>query len=320
MAIVLWILNSKMKRNRRILIIKTGFSEFLDRGVSTTVSLGDVLFCTVILHLYKDDDVTWIVSNQARDLLVDNPYIDKLLVFDSFVFEKVLNKKYDIFINLEKDIGICAFLKNVQAKKKYGFYFNEKKYDIATYKDATRLLLSGQENHKNVNNNTAEILFKVVGKKWDGQGLLLSPKKRKKQIYDVGLNYAVGTKWPTKAWPMRYWKALEKSLKKDFSISWQKGHKNIHSYIQWIDSCKTIITSDSLGQMIGQALKKNVITLFGSTNHNRMDRLPHICVLPSKLKCRYRPCYLLTCKNKKFCMEAILPEDVETVVRRIMRK
>ncbi|MDD3374509.1 MAG: glycosyltransferase family 9 protein [Candidatus Omnitrophica bacterium] len=309
-----------MKKKRRVLIIKTGFSEFLDRGVSTTVSLGDVLFCTSVLHLYKDDDVTWVVSDQAKGLLENNPYINKLLVFDPFVLKSVLNKKYDVFINLEKDIGICAFLKDIQSKEKYGFYFDEKVYDIATYKDATRLLLSGQENHKNIINNTAEILYQVVGAKWDGQGLVLFPEKRKEPVYDVGLNYSVGVKWPTKSWSMGHWKMLEKLLKKDFSVSWQKGHKNIKSYIQWIDSCKVIVTSDSLGQMIGQALGKKVVTLFGPTNHQRMMGVPGIHVLPSRLKCRYRPCYMPFCRNKRFCMDVILPKNVEVICRRLLKK
>ena len=111
-----------MKKRKRVLIIKTGFSEFLDRGVSTTVSLGDVLFCTLLLHLYEGEHVTWVTSASAKSLLKNNPYINRLLVFGTSTFKSILHHKYDVFINLEKDIGICAFLKDVQAKKKYGFY------------------------------------------------------------------------------------------------------------------------------------------------------------------------------------------------------
>ena len=70
-----------MKLPRKVLIIKTGFSEFLDRGISTTVSLGDVLICTSLLHLYKKDEVTWVTDWQARQLLKDNPFIKNLLIF-----------------------------------------------------------------------------------------------------------------------------------------------------------------------------------------------------------------------------------------------
>ena len=74
---------------KKILIVKTGFSEFLDRGISTTVSLGDVLICTSILHLYKNDHVTWVTDWQARQLLQGNPYIKQLLIFGSQALESI---------------------------------------------------------------------------------------------------------------------------------------------------------------------------------------------------------------------------------------
>ena len=78
-----------MKTCRKILIIKTGFSEFLDRGISTTVSLGDVLICTSLLHLYKRDEVTWVTDWQARQLLANNPYIHHLLIYGSKTLENL---------------------------------------------------------------------------------------------------------------------------------------------------------------------------------------------------------------------------------------
>jgi heptosyltransferase-2 len=309
-----------IKRRKRILIIKTGFSEFLDRGVSTVVSLGDVLFCTMLLHLYKEDDVTWVTSAAAKNLLDGNPYIRRLVIFGGNALKEIMRERYDVFINLEKDIGICAFLKDIGAREKYGFYFNDSIHDISTYKDATRLLLLGQENHRHINSNSAEILYGVVGAKWNGQSVILPSKRKKKETYDVGFNYSVGTKWPTKAWPMKHWRELEKRLKSDFVVSWQKGHKNITQYVSWIDSCRVIVSPDSLGQIVAQALGKEVVNLFGPTNYKRMERIPGYHVLASPLKCPYRPCYLPICRYTKFCMEYIKPKDVELEIRRILTK
>ena len=301
---------------RQILIIKTGFSEFLDIGISTTVSLGDVLNCTAILHLYKNDHVTWITSWAARQLLENNPYIDQLLIFGPNTFKRIAETPFDVLINLEKDIGICSFLTQVKASKRYGFYFSEKKHDIFTHNPSTRYLLAGQENHKNINKTFLELLFEAVGHRWEKQGLVLSRKGKTKERFDVGFNYSVGTKWPTKAWPIDRWKKLEKLLKKNYSISWQKGHKNISQYCQWIDSCRVIVTSDSLGQVIGQAYNKKVITLFGPTNPERMRGIEDIQVIRSPLKCSFMPCYLPLCKNDKFCMDYIEPQEVAAACER----
>ncbi len=297
-------------KSRKVLIIKTGFSEFLDREISTTVSLGDVLTCTALLHLYKKDEVTWVTAWAARQLLRDNPHIAELLIFGPQALQKIAVNSYDILINLEKDIGICTFLRQVRAQKRYGFYFNEHVHDIATHNRATRYLLAGQENHKDIDKTFLEILFETVGEKWQGEGYVLTRRKQVPEKYDIGFNYAVGSKWPTKAWPGDKWEQLEKILQDKYTISWQQGHKNLLKYIEWIDRCRVIVTADSLGQAIAAALGKKVIVLYGPTNFRRMQGIDNLTVIPSDLACPFMPCYLPICKFDQFCMDHITPEKV----------
>ncbi|MBP6343422.1 MAG: hypothetical protein KA403_05780 [Candidatus Omnitrophica bacterium] len=301
------------KPSRKVLIIKTGYSEFLDRGISTTVSLGDVLICTSLLHVYARDHVTWVTSAQAKDLLKNNPMIHETIIFGSEALTRLEGQEFDILINLEKDIGISTSLRRIKAKKCFGFYFSDKTHNIETRKRSTRYLLAGQENHRDIDLNALEILYETVGKSWRGQGLVLGSKKKTKIKYDFGFNYSVGSKWPTKAWSMDYWKELEKLLEPRYSVSWQKGHSHLGTYIQWINSCRVIVTSDSLGQAIGSALGKKVITLYGPTNSQRMQKVPGVEVVPSTLKCNHLPCYLPFCKNDKFCMDYISPEKVVNI-------
>jgi heptosyltransferase-2 len=240
----------------------------------------------------------------------NNPYISRLLIFNTKVLQDLLPEKFDVLINLEKDIGICTLVNGIAAKKKFGFYFNDKSHQISTRKRSTRYLLSGQENQRDIPKNALELLYETVGKKWRGQGLVLSNGRRGKIKYDVGFNHSVGSKWPTKAWPMEHWKQLEILLQGKFSVSWQQGHKNLVKYIEWINSCRIIVTSDSLGQAIAQALGKKVITLYGPTNYLRMQGIPNLEVFPAKMDCPIMPCYLPYCTNKDFCMNYILPINV----------
>ena len=308
-----------MNKKRKSLIIKTGFSEFLDRGISTTVSYGDVLMCTAILHCYKKDHVTWVTSWAASEIVKNNPYIDKLLIFGPSIWGPLTRSSYDILINLEKDMGICAFLSRIKAPKRYGFYFDEKRHNIASYKPQTRFLLSGQEHQTDIEKMILEILFEAIGRIWKGEGFILERKSRKKESHDIGFNYSVGSKWPTKAWPKSHWKELEKILGKKYTISWQQGQKNLNHYFDWIDSCRVVVTSDSLGQSIAQVFGKKVVTLFGPTNYKRMQGLKNITSVCSKLRCPYMPCYLPVCKYKKFCMEYIDPQKVASVCERLLQ-
>ena len=66
----------------KILIVKLGYSETLDAEISRKSSLGDVLRTTVLLHAFKNDDVSWLVDEHAFPLLEGNPYIRQILVFD----------------------------------------------------------------------------------------------------------------------------------------------------------------------------------------------------------------------------------------------
>ncbi len=305
-------------KSRKILIVKTGFSEVLDMGISTTVSLGDVLACTSLLHLFKDDEVTWVTSWAARQLLLDNPWIAKLLIFGTDALREISGQSFDILVNLEKDNGLCTFLNHVQAKERFGFYFSDEIHDIVTFKRSTRYLLVGQENQKGLNKNSYEVLYETVGQQWQGQAAILPRRMRRPEKFDIGFNHAVGTKWPTKAWPMERWKQLEKLLKKDFSVSWQQGFQDLSLYMDWIDSCRLIVTSDSLGQVVAHAFGKKVITLYGSTNYKRMERVPHIRVIPSGSKCAFMPCYLPVCKNDKFCMDEISAQRVADECREFL--
>lgn len=307
-----------MKKAKKILIIKTGFSEFLDRGISTTVSLGDVLVCTSILHAYKNDHVTWVTSWRARRLLDNNPYIDKLLIFNPSTFKEIGRKSYDILINLEKDIGICAYVSQIKAVKRYGFYFNPKKKDIDTFRSSTQFLLYGQENQREINKTGFEILYETIGHKYKGQEAILIRKVSKKPKYDIGFNYSVGTKWPTKAWPLYHWRKLEKILSKKYSISWQQGHKDLNKYMDWLEQCRVIVTSDSLAQILAQSLGRKVISLYGPTDYRRMNGVSNLKIMKSELRCPKLPCYLPICKYHRFCMDYIKPEKVAKECERVL--
>ena len=306
------------KRNRKILVIKTGFSELLDRGISITVSLGDVLMCTALLHFYKGDEVTWVTSWEARQLLSGNPYIKDVLFFGPKALNAIAQRRYDILINLEKDIGICAYLNRVKARKKYGFYFDDRAHAIATHRRTDQYLLAGQENQRHIKKSFLEILAETIDEKWDGQGPVLSAAAPGEEKFDIGFNYAVGTKWPTKAWPEKHWKALEHLLGKKYRVSWQKGHRDLRRYTEWIGQCRLLVTSDSLGQAISQALGKKVVSLYGPTHHGRMQGIQNVTVVASPLDCPFRPCYLPYCKNSRFCMESISPAGVAILCERLL--
>ncbi len=156
----------------------------------------------------------------------------------------------------------------------------------------------------------------IIGAPWTGQEYVLGHQPRSKVTHDLGFNHIVGPKWPTKAWPEDHWKRLEGLLKGQASITWQKGLNNLYEYIDWVNSCRTLVTSDSLGLHIAMALRKSVVVLYGPTNANETYLYGRgVGLYPTGYDCL--PCFSPTCHQPVHCLKTIQPEQVAEAVRKL---
>lgn len=305
----------------KVLIIKLGYSETLDKEIGTTTSLGDVLRTTVILNFFKNDDVTWLVDEKAYPLLENNSRIKRVLIFNLESVLQLQRERFDTVINLEKGPGICAFSESINAWRRFGFRFDAEQGVAQAYDGAENVLSLCLDLEKKKGNLVywQEALASMVGKKWHLEGeYILGYQPKSSEKYDIGFNWAVGGKWPNKLWPKKNWKELEKFLGKEYSVSWQKGLKDLYEYMDWIDSCRLIVTNDSLGMHLAIALKKKVIVFFGPTSSKEvylyargvkiLPKTPYACV----------PCLASTCFQKKACMEFITPKEVKDEIEKLL--
>ncbi|MBU0693773.1 MAG: glycosyltransferase family 9 protein [Candidatus Omnitrophica bacterium] len=305
----------------KVLIIKLGYSETLDKEISTTTSLGDVLRTTVILHFFKGDDVSWLVDKKAAPLLEDNPYINRILVHSLETTIQLQHERFDTVINLEKVPGICALADSVNAWRRFGFRFDEYKGAAQSYDGAEKVLsLSLDLDVKRSSKKYwQEALAQMIGRKWKGEEYILGYKPKSKTIYDVGFNWVVGDKWKDKTWPKDHWKKLAKLLKGKYSISWQEGLSNLGEYIDWINSSISIVTNDSLGMHLALALKKKVIALFGPSFSGEVYLYNRGEILLPQVNYNCIPCLQRECFQKAHCMQFIKPESVATEIEKILR-
>jgi len=309
-----------MEKKEKVLIIKTGYSEFLESEKnSRKISYGDVLRVTPLLHLYKNDHITWVTDRKAFPLLERNPYIDRLLDYDLTTTLQLESEEFDIIINLEKVPGICALSDKIRARKaRYGFTFNTQTGRAeALDKAIEALAISSNPELKKANNKVyMEHLFEMVGREWKKEELILGYQPKSEEIYDIGLNVYVGEKWPTKLWSKGYWDKLEEILKENgFKVSRQDKQgpevlENLYGYIDWINSCKLIISGDSLGMHLGIALRKKVLGLFGPTPHKEVYFHGRGKAILPELPPNCMPCFKSVCERGRNCMEDISVEGV----------
>ena len=106
--------------------------------------------------------------------------------------------------------------------------------------------------------------------------------------------------------PMEKWKELEKKLSKaGFKVSWQEGLTDLYEYMDWVNSCKVIISQDSLCIHMALAFKKMIIGLFGPTDPQEIYSYGNSRIIHTKQKCEIMPCYRPVCSTQLNCMEHI---------------
>jgi heptosyltransferase-2 len=300
---------------KTVLIIKLGYCETLVKEEGFSPSLGDVFRHTVLLHHYKDYHVTWLTSSSAALLLQHNPYIDKLLIYGAFDEKNLAGTYFDEVLCLEKAETLCNIARSVNTSRHLGFGW--KRNNVHAHPMARKAL--DVANGKKHRHTIQELLYEMVGARWQGEDYVLAPRPAPIEIHDIGLNYQVGSKWPSKAWPMANWKALDKLCKMEgWDVSWQQGCSNLNDYINWISSCRLIVTCDSLGMHLGLALKKKVIALFGPTPSEQIYMYDRGVIIRAPGACRHAPCMRSQCELKSRCMMDIQPSEVLNTIRELI--
>ena len=307
----------------KVLIIKLGYSETLDHEIGTTTSLGDVLRTTVILNYLKNCEVTWLVDEKAYFLLKGNVLIKRIMIFRQESILQLQRERFDTVINLEKGPGICAFSDSVNAWRRFGFRFDSEN-GVAQAYDGAEMVLSfclDREKKKKNMKFWQDALASMIGEKWlEDDEYLLGYKPCSKVKYDLGFNWVVGDKWPNKAWPEKNWKKLEKLLGNKYNICWQKGLGNLEEYMDWINSCRLIVTNDSLGMHLAIALRKKIIALFGPSSSKEVFLYGRGVKLLPKGQYKCVPCLNSICTQKINCMEFITPEEVKNQIVTFLKK
>ncbi len=266
--------------------------------------------------------MTWLVDEKSYPILKNNPYVDRVLIYDLTAVLQLQSEHFDTVINLEKVPGLCALADQITAWRRYGFRFDVKAGEAEAYDGTQNALLvcHDQNKKRQCQQYWQEHLFEMVGAKWDGEEYVFGYEPAGEEEYDVGLNYQVGNKWPSKCWAMEKWERLDQELQKEFSVSWQQGLDDMEQYFEWINSCRVLVTNDSLGMHLAIGMKKRVVAIFTSTTRHETHLYGRgVIVVAGDCTCPHVPCHQpACCEAVRTCDPAF--EDVYLAVRRILRE
>lgn len=304
---------------KSVLIIKHGYSETCDHSISPVVSYGDVFRCSCLLEDFKDCHVSWITAKAAADLLEGNHLVDQLILADSpdQLPAGKIQKHYSVVINLEKQKDWCEFANDLDADVRYGFKKWHSNGSDAFYPDSEVALSTALD--RDGYRPLQETLFKTVGREWNGERYTFGYRPNVAEIYDIGLNNHVGPKWPTKAWPKSYWQELHEALSSRYAVCWQQSLGSIRHYIEWLASCRLIVTCDSLGLHLGLGLKKKIVALFGPTPPEQVYMYGCGMKLTPLCERSCVPCFQSRCDFERNCMEYITVDMVLEAVNMLVK-
>jgi heptosyltransferase II len=305
-----------VERATQVLIVKLGWTETLVADQGAGCSLGDVLRTTPLLHLFRDSQVTWLTDSRAADLLPGKPFIEELLHFGPETYGQLAGREFDQVINLECDARLTDILGGIRYKKWFGFpiWTGEILGRHDQTADVKEGLLSGIQKGK----TWPEILFEMVKAEYSGEPMILGGVQETQITHDIGFNIKVGAKWPTKAWPEENWGELAKMLDGRYTIGYQEHLNNLSGYVNWVNQCRLLVTNDSLGMHIAQALGKKVVALFGPTSFETVPQTEEMVFLHARPLMACQPCYRMTCDRGQECMRKIGPDQAAEAIERLM--
>ena len=144
-------------------------------------AMGNVLVTTTLLpaikRKYPRSSIYWITLPNAYRLLDNNPYLDKVYIWEPQSWLSLQTMAFDIVVNVDKVVHACAFTMSLNAKKKLGYGLNKNGVIIPLNKEAEYNYRLGLDDHLkfHVNQKTnSQLLTEAMGLKYSRDEYILN--------------------------------------------------------------------------------------------------------------------------------------------------
>ncbi|MBI5400093.1 glycosyltransferase family 9 protein [Candidatus Saganbacteria bacterium] len=325
----------------RILIVKLG-------------AIGDVLRTTSVLaglrDKYPDAELDWLTAPSGKEILLHNQYIDNVCLWA----ERVELDTYDLVIGLEDELEVGEFVSLISKDKIIGAFAAKDKmtytpsawFDMSAISrfDLTKANYLKQTNRLTFQQHMSELLgvdfgpyvFQLTSEEIeDGERVVRSIGFSRTDKF-VGINTGAGKRWQLKSLGMEKTIALIKKIQRDLGmaslilggadeqernaiISGETGMPNagvhaLRGFAGIINTCHSLVSSDSLAMHFAIALQKKLVAFFGPTSPYEIELYGFGEKVVPPLDCR--TCYKKTCARKPNCMEEISVNELFEAVKR----
>jgi heptosyltransferase-2 len=269
-----------------------------------TAFIGDLVLTTPLIKEIKkhlpDACLTILVIPKVSNIMEVNPHIDEIIIYDKKgkdsglrgffkVLKRIKKNKFDICLVPHRSIKSALISVFSSAAKRIGFdtsagfflFTHKVKYNKNIHEIDRNLSLL-QPLNITVSNSSPEI---YTDKK-DQSKIQYYLKNHNIDKSNKNIAVAPGSVWPTKRWPIEYYKQLIDQLSNDFTLfiiggksdSYISAHIPLRSNIidligklsiresaELLRHCDLIICNDSAPLHLASAVKTPIIAIFGPT-------------------------------------------------------
>jgi ADP-heptose:LPS heptosyltransferase len=114
-------------------------------------AMGNVLVTTSILpalkRKYPQSHISWITLRSCAPLLQNNPYLDRVYIWEPESWLVLQRMTFDVVLNVDKSQRSGAFTMSLQTKEKLGFGINKNGVIVPLNKEAGENYLLGLDDH-----------------------------------------------------------------------------------------------------------------------------------------------------------------------------
>ena len=232
---------------------------------------GDVVRTTSLLRRLCGG-VTWITETKNVILLRNlNEHVE---CFSWEERELVLDRAYDLVINLEDTIEVAEFCRKVRADQWFGAYANsegELRYtaDSSRWFDLSLISVHGREGAdllKLRNRSTyQELIFGSLGLPFQGEQYFLPQPSETQLAGDVALASEAGPVWPMKKWA--YYFALKERLESHgLVVNVLPKRSSLLEHLADVQNHRCVVGGDSLPMHFALGTHTPCVTLFTCTS------------------------------------------------------
>lgn len=323
---------------KRILIIKLG-------------AIGDVIRTSPLIQkfrsVYPGCHISWITLSPE---VVPVSSVDKIYKFEFKSVYALTHQKFDIAINLDKDVEACSLIEDVYAVEKYGFMMQDGHVSVANRLAEHKFITGMFDNISKLNTkNYLEEIFEICGFTFSKEPYVLELNPAFDNLWEdlktqaagrkiIGLNTGCGERWLTRLWPEAYWVELIRNLQSEghFPLllggpaedamnrkyaaetgALYLGTFPLPQFFSLTNQCDVILTAVSMMMHIAIGLKIPQVLFVNIFNVHEFELYGRGLIVQPESGC---DCYFgNSCKRESHCMKDLPVATVETAIRDMIK-